>query len=120
MIQSQNGAYDTYEMKIGIFFSESDIDSFIDIASSAMGEDTLAAYKTTYLLQAMHGYAPLIYNYGTKECKTPLDYNTFLSVCEDLWKKLKEYPNLSMNMVSGVNQSNMRHLHLHYIHILLM
>ena len=84
---------------VHLIVAENDIDSFIDIASSAMGEDTLAAFKTTYLLQTLHGYAPLIYKYGTEECKTKLDCETFLSICEDLWKKLKEHPNLPGNLV---------------------
>lgn len=75
-----------------------DIDVFVDIASSTMGEDALAAQKTTYLLNALHGYAPLIYEFPDPG-RTLAE---FWIICEQVWTYLKDNQKLPEHLVSGV------------------
>ena len=74
-----------------------DISNFVDLASSTLGEDDLAAQKTRYLLNALTGYAPLIY-YDFENTKT--DFERFLELCNAVWTTLEENPELADNLVS--------------------
>ena len=47
--------------------TENDIRNFVDLANSTLGEDALAAQKTRYLLNALTGYAPLLYDFNLEQ-----------------------------------------------------
>lgn len=64
---------------------ETDIASFIDLATAPMGEDDLAVDKARSVLNALNGFSPLIY-----ELKDNSDYPTFIKCCEKVWDTLKQ------------------------------
>jgi len=74
-----------------------DISNFVDLASSTLGEDDLAAQKTRCLLIALTGYAPLIY-YDFSNTTT--SFEEFLEMCNGVWDSLKENKELPNNLVS--------------------
>ena len=68
----------------------------MDLASSTLGEDDLAAQKTRYLLNALTGYSALLYDFD--DAKT--DYNSFIALCKRVWDALDQNPELTDNLVS--------------------
>ena len=67
----------------------------MDLASSTLGEDDLAAQKTRCLLNALTGYAPLLYDFDV----TKSDYNSFIALCKRVWDELAQNPKLTDNLV---------------------
>ena len=76
--------------------AEKDISNFVDLASSTLGEDDQAALKTRYLLNALTGYSPLIYDLDVKGT----DYNDFIEICRKVWEAKDKNPQLVTNLVS--------------------
>ena len=66
------------------------------MASSTLGEDDQAALKTRYLLNALTGYSPLIYDLDVKGT----DYNDFIEICRKVWEAKDKNPQLVTNLVS--------------------
>lgn len=79
---------------------EKDIRHFVDVASSTLGEDALAAQKTRYLLNALLGYSPLLYEFDPKKA----DYHSFMDLCKRVWDALKLYPALEDHLVCITSQ----------------
>ena len=65
---------------------EKEIGNFVDLAGSTLGEDDMAAQKTRYLLTAMTGYSPLIYDLHTM---VDVDYKTFIEMCTKVWEAVR-------------------------------
>jgi len=78
-----------------LYTLEKDISNFVDLASSTLGEDDLAVYKTRSLLNALTGYSPLIYH-----LKRNMGYEQFFDLCSSVWKSLKENKELVKNLVT--------------------
>ena len=76
-------------------FLEKDVSNFVDLASSTLGEDDQAALKTRYLLNALTGYSPLIYDLDP----AGTDYNSFIEICNEVWKAYNTNPDLMKNLV---------------------
>ena len=69
---------------------------FVDLAGSTLGEDDLASQKTHYLLNALRGYTPLLYDFNEdSEC----DLNSFLELCQKVWHNMESNPDLPENLV---------------------
>ena len=81
-----------------ILFSEKDISNFVDLASSTLGEDDLAAQKTRYLLNALTGYSPLIYDLHDEQ--DGADYGKFIGFCTKVWDALETNEELINNLVN--------------------
>ena len=76
---------------------ESDISTFVDLASGALDEDDEAAQKTRYLINALTGYSPLIYDFDPEE---KVSFDEFMGHCKEVWRALSENPKLEKNLVS--------------------
>ena len=64
----------------------------MDVAGSTLGEDDLAAQKTSSLLNALTGYSPLIYH-----VKPTSSYDQFIKQCRKVWASLRENKGSSMS-----------------------
>lgn len=78
--------------------TEKDISNFVDLASSTLGEDDQAALKTRFLLNALTGYSPLIYDLEVKG-GAPTDYITFIEICQKVWDGMSTNEELIKNLV---------------------
>mgnify|MGYP001803202039 CR=1 FL=1 len=76
---------------------ESDISTFVDLASGTLDEDDEAAQKTRYLINALTGYSPLIYDFDPEE---KVSFDEFMGHCKEVWRALSENPKLEKNLVS--------------------
>lgn len=77
--------------------TEKDISTFVDLASGTLSEDDEAAQKTRYLINALTGYSPLIYDFDdTKET----DFTQFMGYCNEVWKAYGENNRLERNLVT--------------------
>ncbi|XP_067936896.1 E3 ubiquitin-protein ligase RNF213-like [Watersipora subatra] len=78
---------------------ENDISNFVDVAGSTLGEDDLAAQKTSSLLNALTGYSPLIHQLDKNS-----NYSDFMSACGKVWKSLKENPSLIKDLSDSASE----------------
>ncbi|XP_067936897.1 E3 ubiquitin-protein ligase rnf213-alpha-like [Watersipora subatra] len=78
---------------------EKDISNFVDVAGSTLGEDDLAAQKTSSLLNALTGYSPLIYH-----LKKNSSYQQFIDKCTKVWTSLKENQSLVKDLRASATE----------------
>lgn len=76
-------------------YAEKDIGNFVEVASSTLGEDDLAAQKTSSLLNALTGFSPLIYGLPKES-----SYERFIDQCKKVWVSLQENKSLNDDLVS--------------------
>lgn len=74
-----------------------DIAFFAEVTSNTLDEDSLSVCKTQCLLSALNGYAPLIYELE----QSPKDLDSFLKICELVWKEQDRNKQLPTNLVGN-------------------
>ncbi|XP_067940324.1 E3 ubiquitin-protein ligase rnf213-alpha-like [Watersipora subatra] len=79
---------------------KNDIRIFVDLARNSLGEDDLANQKTRFLLNALNGYSPLLYEF------TPNDreLSNFLELCKRVWSNMDKNPALADNLRMSSSQ----------------
>ena len=68
----------------------------MDLASGTLDEDDEAAQKTRYLINALTGYSPLIYDFNPDD---QVNFKQFMSYCKEVWRAHSENPTLEKNLV---------------------
>ncbi len=83
-------------MFFGFFaLDEKEIHSFVDIATTNVGESDAERAIVTDFGKSVTGFAPLIYHSG----KDDLDLSSFLKFLDCIWKNLENDSNLPFKLV---------------------
>ncbi len=78
-------------------FPEVDLQKFVNVAlHTSAGEGDYSSDRLSNLKIVGSGYGPLIY-----KLKEQSDFDTFRSLCEEVWKSLHQTPQLSTLLVGS-------------------